>query len=401
MTALDTLRFTARSLRGYPVRTALTLLAMAIGVASVVVLTALGDGARRYVVEEFTALGTHMLIVLPGRSETTGAAPPLLGETPRDLTIDDAFALTRHRTVRRVAPIAVGAALASRGPLEREVTVVGTTAEFRDVRKLTMAGGRFLPGGNPHDEASVAVIGPTVREELFGARNPLGEWLRVGDRRFRVIGVLHSSGRSLGLDLDEMVVIPVASAQDLFNTSSLFRILVEAQSREAIPAAGEAVRAIVRERHDGEDDVTVIAQDAMLSTFDRVLKAMTYAVAGIAGISLAVAGVLVMNVMLVSVAQRVEEIGLLKALGAPPRQILGLFLAEAAGLSLAGALAGLLIGMLGSSLIGRVYPALPVSPPPWAILAAVGVALGTGVLFGIAPARRAAALDPVAALSRR
>ncbi|HKQ61682.1 MAG TPA: ABC transporter permease, partial [Candidatus Polarisedimenticolaceae bacterium] len=269
------------------------------------------------------------------------------------------------------------------------------------VRHLELGSGRFLPAASAQAERPVAVIGAKARDELFAGTPPLGRWIRIGDRRFRVIGVLASEGRSLGLDLDEIVVIPVASALALFNSSSLFRIMVEADSREAIPAAEQAIKEILRRRHEGEEDVTVIRQDAVLGTFDRILGTLTLAVGGIAAISLLVAGVLVMNVMLVSVTERTAEIGLLKALGAPPRQILGLFLAEAGLLSLAGGLAGLVVGEAGAWGIGRLYPSLPVEPPPWAIGAGLGTALVCGVACGLLPARRAARLDPVTALGRR
>lgn len=397
----DLVSFTLRTLTGYRLRALLTLLAMAIGSAAVVVLTALGEGARRYVTTEFASLGTNLLIVLPGRFETVGGAPPLLGETPRDLTIDDALALERSPAIRRVAPITLGAAEVSRGSLAREVTIIGSTAEFKEVRHLELGSGLFLPAGRPHSQQPVAVLGARVREELFGSDPALGQWLRIGDRRFRVIGIIDSRGRSIGLDLDEMVVIPVAAAQSMFNTESLFRIMVEASSREAVPQAKQAILDTLRRRHEGEEDVTVITQDAVLGTFDRVLRALTLGVGGIAAISLLVAGVLVMNVMLVSVTERTSEIGLLKALGSPPRQILVLFLTEAAVLSSAGGLTGLTVGLLAAKAIGGLYPVLPLHVPLWAAASAVGTALVTGMLFGALPARRAAALAPVAALSRR
>jgi putative ABC transport system permease protein len=236
---------------------------------------------------------------------------------------------------------------------------------------------------------------------LFGSNQALGEWLRIGDRRFRVIGILASQGQSIGVDTADLVMVPVASAQSLLNTASLFRILVEARSRELIPAAKEHVISTLKARHQGEEDVTVVTQDAVLATFDKILKALTLAVAGIASISLAVAGILIMNVMLVAVTQRTAEIGLLKALGAPAQQILRLFLAEAALLSLIGAAIGLGLGEIGSWIIGHIYPTLPVGAPWWATTSAVGVALVTGLLFGILPARRAARLNPVQALQRR
>jgi putative ABC transport system permease protein len=400
MTPRDLSLLALRSLGAHRLRSVLTLAAMAIGVAAVIVLTALGEGARRYVMGEFEGLGSHLLIVLPGRTETVGGTPPLLAEVPRDLTLDDALALRRGRAVRLVAPLALGAAEVSRGGRSRESTIIGTTREFVEVRRLRVARGEFLPEGRERSALPVAVIGAKLEEELFRGESPLGRWIRIGDRRFRVIGVLGSEGRSLGLDLQEIVVIPVASAQALFDTEGLFRVLVEATSRETISRARREVLEIVARRHDGEEDVTVITQDAVLDTFDRVLRALTLGVAGIAGISLIVAGVLVMNVMLVAVAERTAEVGLLKALGAPPAEIRRLFLVEAALLCLAGGLVGLAAGQLGALGIRRLYPALPAFPPGWAVVAALAVAVGAGLVFGVLPARRAARLDPVTALSR-
>jgi putative ABC transport system permease protein len=216
-----------------------------------------------------------------------------------------------------------------------------------------------------------------------------------------VIGLLGASGQGLGMNTDELAILPVAQAQAMFNSNTLFRILVEAASRAAVPGAKAQAVEIIKARHDGEEDVTVITQDAVLATFDRLLRALTLGVAGIAAISLAVAGILVMNVMLVAVTQRTAEIGLLMALGATAAAIRRLFLAEAALLSLSGALAGLGLGYAGAAAIRQFYPAFPAEPPNWAVLAGVLTALVTGLLFGVLPARRAAALDPVAALAKR
>ncbi len=401
MTAGDSLRFAFTALRGARLRSGLMLLAMAIGVAAVVVLSALGEGARLYVVNEFSSLGTHLLIVLPGRNETTGGAPPMTSETPRDLTLDDAEALKRNRYVRLVGPVSVGSAAVSWGGREREVTIMGTTSEMLDIRHFEMAQGSFLPTGDVNHPQPVCVLGSKLRRELFGAQSALGEWVRIGDRRFRVVGVLREQGQSLGMNTDDLAIIPVMSAQALFNSYSLFRILVEAKSREAIAPAQQAVIDILRTRHDGEEDVTVITQASVLATFDRILGALTMTVAGIAAISLVVAGVLIMNVMLVAISQRTAEIGLLKALGAKGSTIQRLFLTEAALLSLLGAMIGLAVGEASSWLLRQIYPSLPFGAPTWAIVAAIVVALGTGLLFGVLPARRAARLDPVAALARR
>ncbi|MFP5382121.1 MAG: FtsX-like permease family protein, partial [Gammaproteobacteria bacterium] len=223
--------------------------------------------------------------------------------------------------------------------------------------------------------------------------------VRLGDSRFRVSGVLATQGESMGFNTDEIALIPIDYAQELFNTSTLFRILVEARSRSAIEPAKAAIQHALKLRHDGEDDVTVITQDAVLATFDRILRALTLGVAGIAAISLAVAGILVMNVMLVAVTQRTAEIGLLKAIGAPSADIRRLFFAEALWLSLAGAAIGFALGQLGSWGIRAAYPLLPAWPPLWASVAGVATALITGILASLLPASRAARLDPVNALS--
>ena len=402
MTGRDILAVATGSLRGFRLRSGLTMLTMAIGVAAVVVLTGLGEGARRYVKEEFASLGTNLVIVIPGRSETAGGGLSLLvGATPRDLTVADAGALTRSAAVRRVAPISVGSALASAHGLEREAVVLGTNSELLEIRHWQLAQGKFLATGDMDRASPVCVLGAKIRRELFGSEPAIGQWLRVGDRRFRVTGILKSEGRSIGVDVEDLVIIPVASAQALFNTPALLRILVEVQHRESIPHVKDFIRETIRERHQGEEDITVITQDAVLATFDRIFRALTFTVAGIAAISLAVAGILVMNVMLISVSQRTAEIGLLKALGAAPRTILSLFLTEATVLSLLGAGLGVAAGELTSWLLASLYPVLPTQPPAWAIAAGMGVALVTGISFGILPARRAARLDAVQALARR
>lgn len=387
---------------GSPLRTALMMLAMAIGVAAVVVLTALGDGARRYVIDEFSAIGTNLVIVLPGRSQTGGFNPAnAVTSTPRDLTLEDARAVARASAVRRLAPLVVGLSEISAGGRLREVSVIGTSSEFLDVRRLKLAQGRFLPADEWGRGSSVVVLGARLRAELFGAEPALGKLVRLGDRRFRVIGVLAPAGQGLGMTTDELAIVPVALAQAMFNTNTLFRILIEAHSREAIETAKKQALDIIKARHDGEEDVTVITQDAVLATFDRLLVALTLGVAGIAAISLAVAGILVMNVMLVAVAQRTAEVGLLKALGATARAIRWLFLTEAALLSAAGALFGYGFGHVGALVIRQLYPQFPAYPPAWAVFAAVATALVTGIAFGVLPARHAARLDPVAALSKR
>jgi len=401
MRARDLLLFSMQATTANRGRTLLMLLAMAIGVSSVILLISLGDSARRYVIDQFSSLGTNLLIVLPGRSETTGGPPPLLGETPRDLTLDDAIALTRSTAIKRISPIIAGSAPVSVLQLEREMIVLGASSELLEIRHLQMSQGSFLPPGDISRGENVCVIGSEGKKELFGTGQALGKWVRIGDRRFRVIGVLTQIGVSLGEDMSEVVIIPVATAQALFNTQSLFRIVVEASSEDAIGRAKESILSIIRARHEGEDDITVITQDAVLATFDRIFRALTMTVGGIAAISLVVAGIMIMNIMLVAVSNRRAEIGLLKALGAPRQQIMGLFLTESALLSIAGAAIGFLLAYGGMELLAGFFPEYSLALAPWSPFIASALALGTGIIFGVMPARRAALLEPALALSRR
>lgn len=401
MRVVDTVHFAVTAFIGYRTRSLLLLLAMAIGVGSVVVLSTLGEGARSFVVGQFSSLGTNLLMVLPGRSETVGGPPPMLGVTPRDLTVEDAEALLHFSSIRYVAPVVVGAVSVSKGSREREVIILGSTEHLFKIRQLSMAHGRFLPSSNSGKSSAVCVLGQETKEELFGKERALGEMVKIGDRRFRVIGVLGAKGQSMGMDMSDVVVIPVASALSVFDTNSLFRIMVEAVSREAMPRAKKSILQTIQLRHDGEDDITVITQDAVLATFDKIFLVLTLAVTGIGAISIGVAGILIMNVMLIAVSQRRSEVGLLKALGATGGQIITLFLAEAAILSLLGGIFGLILAFGGVWGIEKMLPNFPLQIPIWAMVLGMAVALLTGMVFGVLPALRASRLDPVVSLSRR
>lgn len=402
MNILDTFRFARDAVTGTPLRTGLLLLAMSIGVAAIVILTALGDGARRYVVGQFSAIGSNLVIVLPGRSETRGFNPAnLVTSTPRDLTVEDAAALLRVPGVQRISPILIGTTEINAAGKLRETMMVGTNHEFVKVRQLQMGLGRFLSDDHLGHGSAEVVLGAEIRREIFGTENPLGKTVRIGDRRLRVVGVLAEGGQGMGMTTDDLLVVPVSMAQAMLNTNTLFRILVEARSREQIQEVKAGVLKMITQRHEGEEDITVITQDAVLETFDKILGVLTLGVSGIAAISLAVAGILVMNVMLVSVTQRTAEIGLLKALGATSKAVRQLFMVEALLMSLVGGLLGLLLGYVGAALLRQLYPTFPAYPPLWAVLAGLGTAVASGLIFGIMPAKRAAALDPLQALTKR
>ncbi|MCC8996583.1 MAG: ABC transporter permease [Nitrosomonas sp.] len=400
MTLFDTLQTSLRTVISYRIRSVLIVLAMSLGVAAVVILTALGDGARNFVINQFSSIGTNLLVVLPGRAETTGSFPgAVLGQTPRDLTLHDAQLLGRLPQVKRYAPLSIGAAELSIPNRLREVTVLGSNADLIPIRHMKLAQGSFLQHGS--GRSAQIVLGAKIANEFFPRIPAIGQHIRLGDSRFLVSGILAPQGESMGFNTDEIVIIPVDYAQVLFNTTSLFRILVEAKNHGQIESTKQAILAALKQSHDGENDSTVITQDAILATFDRILEALTLAVAGIAAISLIVAGILVMNVMLVAVNQRTAEIGLLKAIGATSMDIRRLFFTEAAWLSLVGALLGFIFGQLGSLLIRIAYPQLPAWAPVWASLAAIGIALFTGIAASTLPAVKASRLNPVTALGKK
>lgn len=400
MRVADIAGLAGESLRRHRLRTGLSLLAVAIGATAVLLLTALGDAAKRYVIEQFAAFGTNVVAVLPGRIETSGFGGGVVGAT-RDLTLEDAEDIRRRgRAVLQVTPFSLGAARAEYEQRSRDVFVIGTTSTYASILNLSVASGRFLPTGDARRGEPVVVLGSKLRHALFGSENPLGRSVRLGGWRFRVIGVLEPKGQSLGIDFDEPAIVPVAAGMRLFNHSGLNRIIVQAPDEAAIPATLRQVRAILAERHRGED-FTLVTQDAMLQSFRSIINTLTLALAVIAAISLAVAGIGIMNVMLVAVSERVSEVGLLKALGGQGRQILSLFLAEALLLSGAGAACGLLLGTILIRAASRMWPEFPIAANPAWAAAILVFALCAGGMFGLIPARRAARLPAADALRGR
>jgi putative ABC transport system permease protein len=262
-----------------------------------------------------------------------------------------------------------------------------------------METGMFLPGSTLERSPPVCVIGKEVEKELFGASNAIGQWLRLGDRRCRVTGIIGTEGRAVGIDVQKLVVVPVSLATALFNRPSLFRIAVEAENRLVGDQIIKDMKKILKKRHRGKEDFTVIRQDAVMASFDNIFNVLTMALGSIASISLFVAGILIMNVMLVAVSQRQSEIGLLKAIGAKNKQINQLFITEAILLSGSGAVLGLILGHSITQVLKISFPTFNFLPPMWASYVSLIVALMSGVIFGLLPARRASKLDPVIALT--
>ncbi|MEK7271060.1 MAG: ABC transporter permease, partial [Planctomycetota bacterium] len=329
---MTTLTFAAsegiRTLWAHPLRTFLTLLGVVIGVASVILLVSIGEGVKRYVRETLADLGTNIVLVVPGKVETSGGPPIFGSSSTRKLREEDADALAaKVRTLRHVCPLLFGTGTVRFGNRKRDVPVIGTTHDFAEARNLPVGRGKFLPSRFDPSEQRVCVLGDTVRRELFGEKSPLGEVVTIGGMKFRVIGILRPKGVSLGLDLDDIAFIPVRAAKTLYGTDALFEILITTYAADQIPAAEAEIKAVLLRQH-GREDFTVTNQTAMLSAFGSILDVLTWALAGIAAISLAVGGIGIMNILLVSVGERTREIGVRKALGARPREILFQFLLE-------------------------------------------------------------------------
>jgi putative ABC transport system permease protein len=401
MRTSDMLGFNLQLLLRHRFRSLMILLALAIGVAAVNLLTGLGEGAKAYVLDQFSLLGNQTLIMLPGKKETSGGMPPLTGESPRDITLDDASAISRLAGVSAVAPLLVGMAEIRFDARRREVIVAGTSSDYFRIRQLPVQQGHILPDISLDMASPVAVIGSTLKREIFGNSPALGQWLKAGDRRFRVIGILDSKGQAMGMDMNDLMLIPVASAQMLFNQSGLFRVLIESDSSDSLVAVTQRVEQLMQRRHDGVADITLVSQDAILSSFANILSTLNLAVSGIAAISLLVAGILIMNVTLISVSQRTAEIGLLKALGASNSDIQQLFLSEALLMAVLGAVAGMLLSELGLLAMRMRFVDLAFHTPWWARVFAISIAIATSLLFAWGPSRRAANMSPISALQGR
>jgi putative ABC transport system permease protein len=384
----------------YPLRSAMLLVAISIGVTAVLLLTSLGEGARLYVTNQFNSMGTHLLVVTPGKNEVggIGSMAGALSGTTRPLTLQDGMAVERSPWIATVTAFMPGGANINYDGIERGIDILGTTHHMKNLFDYQVARGRFLPDVDLDNANPICVIGDTIANEIFRGVNPVGKWVRLGERRVRVIGVMEQAGQSGPADVDESVFVPVGFAIQMFNRESLHRMLIEATDANALGPAESDIVQIIKARHGGNEDVTVQNQGAILKTFNTIFLVLTSTLAGIAAISLAVAGTLIMNVMLVAVSQRTEEIGLIKAVGGTRRQIIGMFLTEAAMLSLLGAFLGLFVGQSAIGVLREVYPIVDFRAPDWAVMAAIVMAVGSGLIFGILPARRAADLDPVEAL---
>ncbi len=396
MTPRDFGRLVAASIAAHRLRSGLTALGIAIGIAAVVLLTSLGAGLREFVLAEFSQFGTRIVAVNPGRTMTHGMPLGMFGSS-RPITIEDALALEATPGVIGVVPYSGGNAEVEGQGRTRRTMVHGVGPAMPTVFRMEVQSGLFLPGGDPRNPRAFAVLGSKLRRELFGDAPVLGARVRVGSERYRVIGVLAPKGEMLGLDMDDGVFIPTARAQALFNRDGLMEIDVIYGEETPAHEVLAAVKRMMIARH-GHEDFTLTTQEQMVEVMGNILNVLTFAVGALGGISLLVGAVGVLTIMTIAVRERAGEIGLFRALGASHGQILALFLAEAILLATAGGAAGLVLGAGGAALLHALVPGVPVETP-WGYAAlALVTACGVGILAGILPARRAARLDPVEAL---
>jgi putative ABC transport system permease protein len=391
------IEFSLATLRGHRLRSFLSTLGVAIGIAAVILLTSIGEGTRRYLLAEFTQFGTNILAINPGKTET-GGIPGIFGGTTHKLTLDDAAAIERLPDVQEQVPMAVGQARVEAEGKGRSVFIYGVTSSFPAVMKFEVGQGAFLPAGDPRRGSLVAVLGPRVKRELFGDENALGKFVRVAGHRLRVIGVMAPKGRMLGFDIDDAVYVPVTTGMRMFNLDELQEIDVLFAHEGITESVAASVRRLLTDRHGGKEDFTITTQTEMLKVFNNVMSAITTAVGAIAGVSLVVGAIGVFTMMWISVGERVGEIGLLRALGGTESEVRSLFLLEAVALTVIGGVCGVAVGLGIAGLLRIGVPGLPVYTPPSYVVAAVIVSAVAGLVAGVLPARRAAALDPVEAL---
>jgi len=393
----DSLLLALRAIAAHRLRSFLTLLGIAVGIAAVILLTSIGEGIHRFVLAEFTQFGTNVINIVPGKVKTAGPQPTGIPTSVRPLTLEDAQSLEHLPHVVAVTPIVWGNSEVGGNGRLRRTTVYGVNASMLKVFSIKVKSGQFLPAEDSESARAFMVLGTKLKKELFSDSNPLGARVRVGSMQFRVIGVLEAKGQLLGIDLDDTAYIPAARALELYSRNGLMEIDVSHEEGVAAARVSETIKIALKARH-GREDFTVTTQEDMLRTLSKILDILTMAVGALGSISLLVGGVGIVTIMTIAVTERTSEIGLLVALGARRQTILGIFLGEAVALSAVGGIFGLVLGFGLAQFIHLVVPALPVHTPMVFVILAELVAVSIGLLAGVLPARRAAGLDAVEAL---
>jgi putative ABC transport system permease protein len=393
----DSVRFALQAITSHRMRSFLTLLGIAVGIAAVILLTSIGEGVHRFVLAEFTQFGTNVIGIAPGKVKTGGQPPTGIPTTARLLTMEDAESLKQLPHVIGSTPTVWGNSEVEGNGRLRRTTIYGVDADFPRVFSSKVRIGSFLPREGAGSARAFVVLGSKLRSELFGATNPLGAKVRIGGLHFRVIGVMAPKGQFLGIDLDDTAFIPAQRALELYNREGLTEIHVMYEEGASSSAVAEVVKKRLTLRH-GHEDFTVTTQEDMLKTLSNILNILTMAVGALGGISLLVGAVGIVTIMTISVTERTNEVGLLVALGARRSTVLGLFLSESIILAALGGLLGLILGVGLAQLISFLLPSFPVHTPWSFAVGALVMSAVIGLLAGVLPARSAALLDPIEAL---
>jgi len=402
MNFLESVQMAGKTLLSNKLRSALTMLGIVIGNASVIAMIGIGEGGQKYVSNQLESLGPNVLFVIPGNRETQRISLDL----PKTLVLEDAEAIaTQVPTIAAVAAELNSRQVVTYRNKNTDVNIIGTTPSFLTVRDFEIDKGRFFTDVDMKRSNQVVVLGAKLAERLFGNSSPVGQQLRVKNASFQIIGVLTAKGSNLGVDYDDAALMPVVTvANRIVGRTSpygleLTYIVASAKNAESVDAAEFQITNLLRLRHKviGEDDFTINTQKDALQTVGQITGALTIMLAAIAGISLFVGGIGIMNIMLVSVTERTQEIGLRKAIGATEQDILLQFMIEAVIVSAIGGVVGTAVGISGIFVVAALTP-LEAGISPVAIAMAVGVSGGIGLFFGVVPARRAAKLDPIVAL---
>lgn len=395
----ELLRLSTESLQAHRFRAVLTMLGMIIGVFAVVVLVSLGQGAKNYILSEFEGLGTNLIIVQPGKTDKKSSFAAPIGSATRKMTLQDVMALEKRSfNLEAVSGVVLGTAQVRYEDAISNINVLGVNNEFQHILNISIRDGAFFSREEDDSGRRVIVLGNNVRHSLFGDDSPIGKTVKLNESEFRVIGLVASTGNKLGFNMDDVAFVPTTAALRLFNEDKLFGIRAKASSKIGIDDAVQEISDILRERRNGEEDFTIITQVAMMDSMSTILNMLSYVLGGIAAISMLVGGIGIMNIMLVTVSERTQEIGIRRAVGARRSDILNQFLVEAIVLSVIGGTLGILGAIVLTHGGHYFYPSFDMRPPLWILGPSFLLSVSIGIIFGVWPARKAARIETLDAL---